>query len=260
MAVKQEKTVSGDQEIQSAQYDFPYHYIPSSRNKLYLSRHWAFASSYFAALNLVTAELRPHQNEVGASWTHIDIGTGDGALIYFLSQRWGIPASQLNGVDIDERAIAWARMFSPHSELICGDISEINMKFDATTLVEVLEHIPPTEVPDFVGKVASLLRPGGLLVLTVPSTEKELANKHFQHFDFTSIRSVVQPHFENIDIFGFEKSSVISRLVELLRNNPIARVDAPFLNKRAVAQYARRQKTLSGCGRIFLTARKPFEE
>lgn len=179
MEMPARKTKEGDQSIQAEEYAFPYHYIPEARRRLYLSRHWGFAPSYMAALELVAEQLRPIADESGAGWRHVDIGCGDGALVYHLTQLRGLAEGQIAGVDIDERAIAWARMFNPGAKLHSGDMAAMEGGYHSGSLVEVLEHVCPDALPDFIANAAALLRPRGLMVVTVPSVEKPLIKKHF---------------------------------------------------------------------------------
>lgn len=200
MALTQNSMVGGDQSIQANQYAFPYHYIPEARKRLHLSRHWGFAPSYMAALGLVAERLRPVAEAAGPDWRHIDIGCGDGALVHHLSRVHGLSEGQIAGVDIDKRAIAWARMFNPRADLHAGDMAALEGGYHSASLIEVLEHVPPKALSDFVGDAARLLRSGGLMVVTVPSVEKKVAGKHFQHFSFEHIRSVLEPEFTELEV------------------------------------------------------------
>lgn len=256
MDLKPDSTTKGNQAIQADQYVFPYHYIPEPRGNLYLSRHWGFAPSYMAALKLVAECLRPAAAVEGTGWRHIDIGCGDGALIYNLSRLPGLADGQIAGVDIDDRAIAWARMFNPDAILHVGDITTLEGSYHSASLVEVLEHVPPAELPEFISAAAGLLRPGGLLVVTVPSVEKPVAKKHFQHFSFESIRAVLEPHFEELKVLGFERHDAVTQTVAHLRMNPWMRIDAPMLNRMAVARLKRIHATQRGCGRILANGRR----
>jgi len=241
------------QVIQAAQYTYPYHYIPQVHNRVYLSRHWSFGASYLAALKHVSKRLFETAENVGSAWRHIDIGCGDGALVNCLMKLKKLNNSQIEGVDIDENAIAWARLFNPGVKFSIADLSELNgQAYHSASLVEVLEHIPPDMISNFVANASKLLRPKGLLVVTVPSVEKPVVNKHFQHFSFDSIRLLLEPHFENLEVYGFERENIFSRIVQRMRINPIARIDAPFLNKIAIHNLARHHATQDGCGRIFV--------
>lgn len=253
MALTQDSVVGGDQSIQADQYVFPYHYIPEERKRLHLSRHWGFAPSYMAALGLVADQLHSVGQGAGPEWRHIDIGCGDGALIHHLTRVHGLAESQIAGVDIDERAIAWARMFNPDAHLHAGDMAALEGGYHSASLVEVLEHVPPEALPGFVDHAARLLRPGGLMVVTVPSVEKKVAAKHFQHFSFDSIRSVLDPHFDELEVRGFERQDILTRAAFAARLNSVARIDAPALNRVAVRRLGRLYDQQRGCGRLFVT-------
>lgn len=208
MAVTRNGVVGGDQSIQADQYSFPYHYIPEACTRLYLSRHWGFAASYMAALGLAADRLRSVADVEGADWRHIDIGCGDGVLVHHLTRLHGLTEGQIAGVDIDGCAITWERMFNPYADLHAGDMTALEGGYDSATLIEVLEHVPPDLLSGFVRDAAQLLRPDGLIVVTVPSVEKKLAEKHFQHFTFEHIRGLLAPHFLGIKCAGFRASGL----------------------------------------------------
>lgn len=246
-------TSLGNQDLQATQYQFPYHYIPQLEPKMFLSRHWQFAASYIAALELVAARLLPLAQSEGPAYRHLDIGCGDGALLYRLSHLAGFGAARFSGVDTDARSIDWARMFNPGVYLHAGDMADIPETYSSASLIEVLEHIAPDLLPEFMANAARLLRPGGLMVITVPSVEKPVARKHFQHFSFSSIRLLLTTHFDVVEIRGFERKDVVVRLVDSLRANRIFRMDAPRLNRIAVNRLRRLHMAQSGCGRLFIT-------
>jgi SAM-dependent methyltransferase len=243
----------GSQELQAIQYEFPYHYIPQMGRRVLLSRHWPFAASYIAALELVAGSLLPLVHSQGTSYRHVDIGCGDGALLYYLSRMPGFDESQLSGVDIDARAIAWARMFNPKVNFHVGDIAAMSETYSSASLVEVLEHIPPDTLPVFMQYAARLLRPEGLMVITVPCVEKRLAKKHFQHFSFDSIRALLELHFDNIKVFGFEKKEVLMKFFDMLRSNRFFCLEVSRLNKTIVNRKSRLHDVQTRCGRLYIT-------
>lgn len=242
--------------IQQEQYFFPYHYIPDTGKRMYLSRHWAFASSYMAALGLVAERLRPVSELIGPDWRHIDIGCGDGALVHHLTRVHGLAEGQIDGVDIDDRAIDWARMFNPRSDLRVSDMTGLECGYHSASLIEVLEHVSPELLSGFVGDAAKLLQPGGLMVVTVPSVVKKVADKHFQHFSFEHITHVLENDFDQIVVMGFEREDWLTRAIFALRSNPLVRIDAPILNQFVVTRLARLHTQQARCGRLFVTCRR----
>ncbi|MCC5977796.1 MAG: class I SAM-dependent methyltransferase [Salinarimonas sp.] len=248
------KNKVGDQRIQAQQYQFPYHYIPDLHRGRYLSRHWGFAPSYVAALKLVWNTLsctaKAHERE----WQHIDIGCGDGALIHYLSLQAGTAAWEIDGVDVDDSALAWARLFNPRKNFLSGRVECLEKKYDSVSLIEVIEHVDPELLPEFMRSIAKLMKPNGYLIITVPSTEKPVARKHFQHFSFESIGELIEPSFRILTIRGFERTSLFTRIAKDIRINRFASIDAPILNKFLVHQYSRLFDRQAGCGRIFVLA------
>jgi SAM-dependent methyltransferase len=41
--------------------------------------------------------------------------------------------------------------------------------FDVITMLAVLEHVPPQELPELVGSCGQRIKPGGLLIITAPA-------------------------------------------------------------------------------------------
>jgi len=71
------------------------------------------------------------------------------------------------GVDISEAQIALARKRLPQATFIHADLSALAFaprSFDAVVALYVLLHIPRAELDPPLGRVASWLRPGGLLL------------------------------------------------------------------------------------------------
>lgn len=242
--------------IQSEQYSFPYHYIPSLQSKTYLSRHWGFAASYVAALRLIATELEPVASANLSSWNHLDIGCGDGALIKYLTAIYPFKKSSIYGIDMDARALQWARTFNPLSTFTCGPIDQIGIKFYSASLIEVLEHIHPVKLPGFLADCANSLHPDGTLVCTVPSAAKPVANKHYQHFTVKSLQSLLSPHFKSVVISGFEKQSILLRLIHKLRINSYLCIDSPILNNFVISKYSTLYSPASNCGRLFAVCKK----
>ncbi len=94
----------------------------------------------------------------------LDIGCADGAIFQFLSDRIS------SGIGIDpnvkkESSIGRGRMVSG---FFPNDLPE-HEPFDAITLLAVLEHIPSTSQPNLAAECAKYLKPGGKLIITVPS-------------------------------------------------------------------------------------------
>lgn len=241
---------------QADEYAFPYHYIPQPFGRLWMARHWEFGPSYVAALELVLERLEYFARKEGAMFQHIDIGCGDGALLHHLIQINPDLAPHLTGVDTDARPIEWAKMFNPSVDFRSADVSELGEAFSSASMIEVAEHIPVADLPDFLATTAKILKPGGKLILTVPSVEKNLYDKHFQHFSMKSLRTALETSFTEIDIKGFEHRDRLTKFLHRLRTNSQIRIDAPQLNRILVNRLSTLHDTQEGCGRLLAIATK----
>ena len=113
----------------------------------------------------------------------VDVGCGDGrflseAQIYFSGKT-------LLGIDYSERAVKLARVMEPNVEYQTVNILDrpLGHQFDVATCIEVLEHIQPGYVEKFCESLASVIKSGGKLVLTVPHSNTAVNAKHYQHFN-----------------------------------------------------------------------------
>lgn len=78
------------------------------------------------------------------------------------------------GVEPDETALTHARALLGDNIVHQGWMSECTVPdncLDIISMLDVLEHIPPQELPDFAKMIHRKLRPDGLWVIKVPSTD-----------------------------------------------------------------------------------------
>jgi len=124
----------------------------------------------------------------------LDVGCGDGRGTHELASRLG-PAFTWTGVDFSERAIAFARLMAEdlHFEVQDGErLAAADGAYDLVVAREVIEHVPPPDVGSFVAELRRVLRPGGVLVVTTPTTNRRVPEKHFQHFTEASLRTAIE--------------------------------------------------------------------
>jgi len=124
----------------------------------------------------------------------LEVGCGDGWNCARLAEA-GIDTV---GIDWSRNAIAYASVLVPGARFFCGDIRDPAFAaacpepFDAGLMIEVIEHIPPRDCVAALRNVARLIRPGGRLVLTTPSTNYANHNsQHYRHFDETTLRQLI---------------------------------------------------------------------
>jgi SAM-dependent methyltransferase len=247
------------QQIQSDQYDFPYHYLPVfETDRCRLARQWNWAPSYLAALKIVHAWISELIGGSG-SWSHVDVGCGDGALLFHLSRifadRDGL---SWTGVDYDESAIAWARaMNADRVRFLVADMAEVDVRYNSATLVEVAEHVPPDLLPDFIANLSRMLLPGAELLLTVPHKNLSVQPKHYQHFDFDAVRDYFCPSFEVVSMHGFARHTPLSRVVRRLILNRRYVFTWEPLSDLLIGQLSKQYPNEDRVSRIVAVLRKP---
>jgi SAM-dependent methyltransferase len=163
-------------ELQAAQYAFPYHYIPylDSHGRAMRARRLWWGMEYLC-YQLHVSELVGQLQPASV----LEVGCGDGRFIGMLQDQ----VARCVGVDLVESAIRFATAFHPRVDFRCVDAASLNEEFDVVAAIEVLEHIPDAGVPEFIDTLCRRLRPGGHLVLCVPSDAEPVHRKHYRHYN-----------------------------------------------------------------------------
>lgn len=183
-------------EIQSGQYAFPYHYLPHFDDQGVPSRarvlEWGF--EYLCYQGVIADRVRSLTPE-----SVLEVGAGDG---FFLNSLAGV--RRRLGVDLDDRAIALALVFSDGAEFRAVDVADVDELFDVVVSIEVLEHVPDGVVPGFLSSVIERARPGGHVLLSVPSTVQPLNPKHHRHYDEGLLREHLRASGHELEDLRFE--------------------------------------------------------
>lgn len=99
----------------------------------------------------------------------LDLGCGPGTFL----GRSSISFERALGIDLAPAQIEYARSRYGRSDLefAVQDVMTLDGVdyFDAIVSIEVIEHLPPDKTRSFLSRILSLLRPGGVLVLTTPN-------------------------------------------------------------------------------------------
>jgi ubiquinone biosynthesis O-methyltransferase len=92
----------------------------------------------------------------------VDLGCGTG----WMSEQIAARVTHVTAVDLADEVIERARTRSPHINFLAGDVmtTPADRDYDAVVSVEVFSHVP--DQPAFVDRMADLLKPDGLLLLT----------------------------------------------------------------------------------------------
>lgn len=144
----------------------------------------------------------------------LDIGCGTGLLVNAL-RSFGY--ANVEGVDLSPQQIEAARA----AGLPCTLVDEQHLKRRAETepgsldvifLMDVLEHVPVASQMAFVGEIGHLLKPAGMLVISVPNANSSFASRwryidwtHCSAFTEHSLEFVVKNQgFRHVTYFPYE--------------------------------------------------------
>lgn len=123
------------------------------------------------------------QRHLQAGQRVLDLGCGAGGFSLYAAGR----GATVLGVDVSERAIATNRQAATALGLsalsfACQDVAEFHTdeRFDVVMLIEVLEHLPDDR--RMLRKVHELLEPGGLLLMSVPSSNAPLHRSYVKRY------------------------------------------------------------------------------
>ncbi len=108
----------------------------------------------------------------------LDCACGVGYGSYLMADSGKV--DKVIGVDIDAESVAYAKERYKHekTEFINSDGMKFthDKKFDTITSLETIEHVPDPKA--FIAHLKSLLKPGGMLIGSVPTTPSVDVNPH----------------------------------------------------------------------------------
>lgn len=181
------------QSLQSLEYTFPYHWIPERRGTAWVpARSMEWAHEYFRILFRVS-DLAQEMKPVRV----LDFGCGDGRLSHELLTTTN---ATLVGIDRQDEAIQFARAFNlpqaARGTFVCGELAGLSEgDFDVVIAMEVLEHIPLDEYPAVIEQLWERMKPRGRFIVSVPTTNRPVQEKHERHFTAESLAASLKPRF-----------------------------------------------------------------
>ncbi len=185
------------QATQEEEYIFPYHYLDLILNENREIKEIE-RMSLISKIKGLVKKFNPKKI--------LDAGCGDGRLCYELKKYFDI-----TGMDYSERAIRFAKAFNPEVDFFVRDLdsvnSELENKIDFILLIETLEHIKPEKIRDVLKNMSRYLKEGGKILITVPSTNIKLGDKHYQHFTPELLKEVLNDFFIVNETRGHLKKS-----------------------------------------------------
>lgn len=173
----------------------------------------------------------------------IDIGCGQGDFLQYLDQNqnnlklYGVELSRA-GVEITKRKVPKAQVIQANL-LTVDDTSEIP-QCEIGTCIEVLEHINEPEI--FLERAVQFLKPGGKLIVTVPSGPRTAFDKHIghrRHFNSKSLTKLLEDAgMEEIEIrrYGWPFFNLYRVMVYVRGKKLIEDVESQLINDSLLAR------------------------
>jgi len=218
-------------DVYEKDYMLPYHWTMDSTSRQGIQ--------YFGYLELVINMLS--KTEVKKV---LDVGCGDGILCAELVKK----GFEVTGVDFSKNAINHSKRLVPKANFICADalkadaLSEFQNYFDALTLIEVIEHIPPSRHLQLMKNVYKLLKKNGILILSTPSIKYPLVNEqHYKHFSLSEISQLLEDNglFSIENIVGNHHSSFL-KIEKIYRFIDNKYYDLKFIRKIFATLYRKK--------------------
>ncbi len=184
-------------QIQDSLYEFPYHYIPHFDKNgiptLLRKLNWGF--------DYLCYQKHIHEKVVAMNpQSVLEVGCGDG---YFVG---GLPSNVpvRVGVDLSSKAVAFAKAFHPDCTFYDQDVSTLEDTFDIVAAIEVIEHIPEEDLPDFFHALYERVNDNGKIIISVPTTVVPLNKKHFRHYTIELLKKQLKQSGVNLAVLREE--------------------------------------------------------
>lgn len=209
---------TNEYKIQNAQYAFPYHHLAHmgdwhghvfpSMDTYYWSGFEYLAYNQHIIEKIMSLEPK----------SLLDVGCGDGKFLQLLRDKVSFAGKnmKMDGIDISQEAINLACCLNLGGGVSYQmlDISGVTDKYDCITCIEVLEHIPDDIVPCVIAHIHRCLKPGGVAIICVPSTNIPKLDKHFRHYDVGILDQEIAEsgvEFKRLNVEYFWKKDALKR-------------------------------------------------
>lgn len=199
--------------IQASRYHFPYHHLPAVDDSGLITIHHSliWGLEYLTYMTFIQELI---VNDLRAK-SVLDVGCGDGRLSSMLHEKVPLVA----GCDLVEQAILFARAFNPELKFFHGNVADVPGRFEVTTLVEVMEHIPDESYPEFIETVGEKTAVDGVLIVSVPTVNRPQQAKHHRHYTLKLLEEHLAPTFEIQRYWFLVKTGPMLRLLNRMLQN-----------------------------------------
>ena len=133
-------------------------------------------------------------------------------------------AKEVIAIDTDDNSLEFARRnnFNSNIRFLKVDARELPFSeevFDIIVAFQLIEHIPPKEVPSFLYKVKKILKKDGLLFIATPNRKFRLRPfqppfnlEHYQEFTAKKLFKVLKTIFQDVSVMGIRAENWIEEI------------------------------------------------
>ncbi|MBC8304829.1 MAG: class I SAM-dependent methyltransferase [Pelagibacterales bacterium] len=248
---------SKEQLAQENLYKFPYHYCVNFKKYFSMIYLFDWGINYASTVEFILKKIENQANIKSI----IDIGCGEGRLTRELSLNF--PDIKVDGVDYSKRAIQLATALNSNTNIhfMQEDIIQNSLvnKYDVATLMEVYEHIDPSDATAFLKGIHNSLNEDGVLYLTVPHKNIPQTPHHYRHFSIKSLTHEVEEYFDIEEVIPFEKISKKRKWIMRIMANRLFILNSKRLNTLIYNYYKKNLFFVNDeteCQRIYLKCSK----
>lgn len=185
-----------------------YHYQQIKKTKFYKFNSFVLArfSKHIDITEKYLFNLKVNNRLSAKSGINIlDVGCGDGVMIYLMSKRNKMNTKNINyfGVDGSEESLEVARKKNPKVKFVCSDVRRLpfeNEKFDVIVSSDVIEHIKtPSKMLNEIRRVS---KNNALIVIGTPIrvSENPLDDMHVHEFFPKEFKKLCSKYFHFVEL------------------------------------------------------------
>ncbi|PKM91833.1 hypothetical protein CVU82_01340 [Candidatus Falkowbacteria bacterium HGW-Falkowbacteria-1] len=195
------------QQKQEEEYSRPYHY--------FINRNSRVGLFYYSYIQPVIDYIEKKEN-----FTILDAGCGDGFVESMLGDK-----NKIYGVDYSERAIKFAKLFNEESKsktFSCQSISDLDFSgdyFDLIVNLAVFEHIRPDVCGDVLKELNRVIKGDGKLIMAVPTKNLPKPGKHYRHFCYDEIETLLKDNGFFIDEYSYVFNKNFNYIAKFIDNS-----------------------------------------
>jgi SAM-dependent methyltransferase len=186
-------------------------------------QHWWYRARRQVLAALIRRKARPP-----AGGRLLEIGCGTGHNLEMLSEF-----GQLDALELDDtaRAVAEKRLGRPVMDSPLPELRGVPQKaYDLVAALDVIEHIDDDEAS--IDSIATLLKPGGKLVMTVPAHEwmwsaHDVVSHHKRRYSKRSLKKLIEGSPLRLEAMGYLNSLLLpAAIAERLASKARGKQDA----------------------------------